>query len=171
MIGSACRNGACALLVDGSACTDGAACASGYCSQGVCCSGGLCCTGDDACGALDETPICVEAARCNGSAVVGVCGRDFRCGTATVAAPEACLGQSCEAPSCVNLAGGGTIREGLNRPVCSADGACEDAVRDCRDFINGAYCDRSDRAIYNGCENCSPARLTCVGGGFNCRCE
>ncbi len=171
MIGSACRGGACAPLVDGSACTDGSACASGYCSQGVCCGAGLCCTGDDACGALDETPVCLEASSCTGSAVVGVCGEDFQCATATVASPQACAGQACEDPSCVNLAGGGAFREGLNRPVCSAAGTCEDAIRDCREFINGAYCDRSGRTIYSGCDNCSPDRLTCVGGGFNCRCE
>jgi len=171
MVGSTCRNGACALLVDGSSCSADPQCVSGHCGQGVCCRGDLCCKADADCAALNGQPACAEVGTCTGRVARGFCRADFRCETSVVASPEACLGRSCAVASCVNLSGGSTIREGVNRPVCSAAGACGDAVRDCRQYETGAYCDRSDRTIYSSCSNCSPDRWTCVVAGFGCRCE
>ncbi len=169
--GSRCTNGVCARLPDGASCSFPYQCASNYCSQGVCCSGGLCCRNDTACASLDGTATCLDRTGCTGEKAVGRCSVDFRCRTERIAWPAACQGQSCGAPTCVNLSGGSFFLEGVRRPTCSATGTCEEVVRDCDGYVDNAFCDDSGRAIYGGCSNCSPARSTCVALGRNCSCE
>jgi hypothetical protein len=137
--GAVCNGSTCQSLPDGAPCSGSEACASQHCANGFCCAApGSCCGGGDTdCAGLDGEPSCLDAATCQGTQVVGVCGDDFVCGTETVADPGACLGTRCGDAQCVNLDGGSFVLEGLKTPRCDANGVCSDSIRDCRDPDDG----------------------------------
>jgi hypothetical protein len=119
---------------------------------------------------LTEPAACAAPGTCSGTQRVGVCGGDASCQVQTIAAPQACLGATCGAPRCVNLSGLGVVLEGVERKSCDAQGACNAAIKDCRDFPDSSFCtDTSD--LYAACQGCSPRRATCVVFDNPCFCE
>ncbi len=165
-----CVSGQCKNLPNGAVCTNDVQCLAGRCNNGFCCASGTCCGGNSDCAGLTEPAICAAPGTCGGTQRVGICGGDASCQLQTVAAPGACLGVTCSAPRCVNLSGLGVVLEGVERKTCDALGACNAAIKDCRDFPDASFCtDTSD--LYAACQGCSPRRATCVVFDNPCFCE
>ncbi|MCC6624408.1 MAG: hypothetical protein IT385_24365 [Deltaproteobacteria bacterium] len=156
-------------LADGAKCVEDAQCRSLHCDNGVCCGAGTCCDSIDDCAYLNDEPRCDDVATCAGSRVVGICSSSFACELANLPAPEACAGQRCAPGECKNLELGSLILEGLERHTCSALGACEPEVVDCRVPDVTSYC--TDDSDFYLCEGCTPKREACVVFGSPCFCH